>query len=256
LRSIGIIGAALPYVWPAVLFAQPAQTLRVLSSNGVRAPLVDARAAIETAIGSSLDIEFSTAASLADRIEAGEPFDVAVLTEALIERLVAGNHIVAESAITIARAGVGIGAQSTAPYRDVGSRDALRRVFLAAESVALTADGQSRPVVEAAFETLGIAWQMQPKIRLLGPGEAPDAVARGEAELVLTLVSEILPVTGVRLLGRLPDDLQDYVRFTVGISPSLREDGAARAFAGQLTAPPFLLALREHGLETLDESER
>ena len=55
------------------------------------------------------------------------------------------------------------------------------------------------------FERLGIAAEMQAKT-LLEPGsvQAADKVVAGEAEILLTLVSEILPVEGMELLGPLP----------------------------------------------------
>nr|NIW23858.1 solute-binding protein [Gammaproteobacteria bacterium] len=144
--------------------AEQAPTLRVLSSNGPRAPLEDVQAEIEAAIGYSLDIEFSTSVSLTDRIEAGESFDVAILTPALIGHLVAGNHVAAEPVPVFARSGVGVGAAISNIERDVGTVDALRATLLSAESITLTADGQSRRVSEAAFEALGIGAQLEQKI--------------------------------------------------------------------------------------------
>ena len=256
MKLSSIILAALICLLPDYILAQErsaAPSLRVLSSNGVRAPLEDAQKEIEAAIGYSLDIEFSTSASLTDRIEAGESFDVAILTPALIERLIAGGHVAAESTMAFARTGVGVGAASSRTERDVSTPDALRRTLLAAESVTLTADGQSRRVSEAAFESLGITEQMNPKTKLVGPGEGPFVVARGEAELVLTLISEILPVPGVELIGPFPDELQSYVVFTAGVSSA---DAAARDAGNQLVEQlrhaPMSRALLAHGLETLD----
>jgi hypothetical protein len=43
---------------------------------------------------------------------------------------------------------------------------------------------------------------------ILGPGsEVAETVARGEADLGVTLISEILPVTGVALGGELPSNI-------------------------------------------------
>lgn len=227
-------------------------SLRVLSSNGPRAPLEDIQAEIEAAIGYSLDIEFSTAASLTSRIEAGEPFDVAVLTPALIERLVTGGHVSAEPVVMFARSGVGVGAASSSVERSVDTVDAMRATLLAAESVTLTADGQSRRVSEAAFDALGIIEQMRPKIVLVGPGEGPHVVARGEAELVLTLVSEIVPVEGLELIGPFPAELQDYVSFAAGISAKTAQPNAARRLLEQLSSPAMIRALEPHGMEAMD----
>ena len=50
---------------------QAPATVRVLSSNGVRAVIEALQPEIERAVGHALSIEFSTAASLKTRIEAG-----------------------------------------------------------------------------------------------------------------------------------------------------------------------------------------
>jgi molybdate transport system substrate-binding protein len=235
------------------VFAQPATPpLRVLSSNGVRAVVEAFLPDAEAAIGRKLNIEFSTAASLKDRIANGEPFDVAILTPALIDALVAEQTIVAASRQNFARAGVGVGVRAGAPKPDVTTLDGLKRTLLAAESVTFTADGQSRVAIDRAFERLGIVAEMRAKTLLKGPGEAPHAVAAGEAEVVLTLTSEILPVPGVQLVGPLPPEVQNYVSFTAGRGASARDVAGADALLRYLASPRALAELGPHGMEPFD----
>jgi len=229
--------------------ARAQSSLHVLSSNGVKAVIEALQPRIERSIGQPLSIEFSTASSLAPAIEAGEPFDVAILTPALIERLIAVDLIARDSYVALARAGVGVGARPDGRARDVATPAALRQTLLAAESVAFTTGGQSRATIDAAFAQLGIASEMQQKTLLLGPGEAPGAVAAGRAELVLTLVSEILPVPGLVLLGPLPDELQGYVSFAAGRSSRAREGAAADALLRYLAGDELTAVLAEYGME-------
>jgi molybdate transport system substrate-binding protein len=235
------------------LLAQPAAPpLRVLSSNGVRAVVESLVPDLEAAIGRKLNIEFSTAASLKERIANGEPFDVAILTPTLIDALVAEQKIVAASRQNFARAGVGVGVRAGAAKPDVSTLDGLKRMLLAAKSVTFTADGQSRLTIDRAFERLGIVADMRAKTLLKGPGEPPHAVAAGEAEVVLTLVSEILPVAGVQLVGPLPPEVQSYVSFTAGRSASTRDAAGADALLRYLASPKALTELGAHGMEPYD----
>jgi molybdate transport system substrate-binding protein len=231
--------------------AQPT-AVRVLSSNGVQAVVEALREEIERAVGRPLAIEFSTAASLTRDIEGGKPFDVAILTPALIAELVMRQLVVADSRIDFARAGVGVGARPNSGSRDVSTPEALERTLLAAESVAFTADGQSRVTVDKAFDSLGIAVAMQAKTRLYGPGQAPAAVAAGEAELVLTLTSEILPVPGLELVGPFPSEVQGYVSFAAGRSAAARDTRAAGALLDFLAGAEFAAALAMHGMESVE----
>ncbi len=223
--------------------------LRVFSSNGVKAIIEERQADIERAIGRSLTVEFSTAASLKTRIAGGDAFDVAILTPALIDELAAAGAVDAASRTDIARAGVGVGVRVGAPIPDIDTSDALKRTLLAAGSVAFTAEGQSRATIDRTFDRLGIANAMRPKIALKGPGEAPTAVAAGEADLVLTLVSEILPVQGLRLVGPLPSDLQDYVMFTAARSAKAADADGAAALLRYLSSEDLAVILPAHGLQ-------
>ena len=234
---------------PGAVHAQSSE-LRVVSSNGVRSVVEALLPEIERAVGSPLAIEFSTAASLAREIAAGASFDVAILTPALIGELVTQGKIDPASRVEIARAGVGVGARAGTGARDVGDLAALERTLLEAESVAFTAQGQSRNTIERAFERLGITDDMQDKTILLGPGEAPVAVAAGEAELVLTLTSEILHVPGLELVGPLPAEVQSYVSFAAGRNAATERRAAADALLAFLAGPRFAAELAAHGMES------
>ena len=241
-----------PAACVSVVHAQP---LRVLSSNGVKAVIEDALGDIERTVGQPLSIEFSTATSLTQQITEGAAFDVAILTPALIDTLAEAGRIAPQSRVVFARAGVGVGARSGSGARDVSTPAALAHTVLAADSVAFTAGGQSRATIDAAFEQLGIAAQMAPKTILLGPGEAPAAVAAGRAELVLTLVSEILPVPGLELVGALPAELQRYVSFAAAQSATTRNVEAADALLRYLAGTGLAERLSLHGMESTKQEQ-
>ena len=121
--------------------------------------------------------------------------------------------------------------------------------LLHAKSIAFTADGASRATIDTAFASLGITSVMTPRFVLKGPGEAPAAVAKGEAELVMTLASEIAPVPGLQLLGTLPREVQGYVTFVAGRSSSAKDPDGANAVLRQLAEPSIRAALRTHLVE-------
>ena len=228
---------------------QTADPVRVLSSNGVKALVEALQPEIERTIGRPLAVEFSTATGLAARIEEGAPFDVAILTPPLLHALAARQLVAADSQVGIARSGVGVGARDGAPRADVGTPEALKAVLLDAASVAFTEGGQSRATIDAAYRRLGIEDAMRSKSILKGPGESPEAVAHGEAELVLTLISEILPVDGIQLLGPLPAELQGYVSFAGARSPAARDADAADRLLQFLAGPSADAARAATGME-------
>ena len=222
--------------------------LRVFSSNGVRVLLEEAQPVLERAAGRPIAFEFSTATALKRRIDGGDVPDVAVLTSGLIDALGTQGALAAASRRDVARVGVGVGIRTGAPPAPIDTADAVKALLLSARSVTFTAEGQSRAAIDAAFERLGIVDAMRGKTLLKGPGEAPGLVARGEAEVVLTLVSEMMDVPGLSLLGPFPPALQSYVTFTAARSATATDPGADRLVAA-LAGAEVAATLSRHGLE-------
>jgi molybdate transport system substrate-binding protein len=228
--------------------ADPPTPLRIFSSNGIRVLLEEAQPVLERAAGRSIAFEFSTATALKRRIDGGDVPDVAVLTSGLIDALTASGTLAAASRRDVARVGVGVGMRTGAPSAAIDTPDALKALLLSAQSVAFTAEGQSRTAIDGAFERLEIAEAMGAKSLLKGPGEAPGMVARGEAEVVLTLVSELMDVPGVSLLGPFPPALQTYVTFPGARRATATDPGVDRLVAA-LTDATVSATLSKHGLE-------
>jgi len=237
------------------LFAQNPQAgaapIRVLSSNGVKAAVEELQGQAERAIGHPLAIEFSTAASLKQRIENGEIFDVAIVTRESLDALVQQGKIDATTRTGVARTGVGVGFRKGVTKPDVRTSNAMKRTLLSAKSVAYTKDGASRSAIDAMFSRLGIAGDLERKTLLEPAGQAPLRVAEGKAELVLTLISEILPVPGIELAGPIPAEFQNYVAFEAGISAGSINPTAGRALIQFLTTPLAVRVLKSKGMETI-----
>lgn len=227
---------------------EPARTpLRVLSSNGVRELLLDVQPDLERVAGRAVAFDFSTAAALKRRLDGGEATDVAVLTTPLVNELTAQRKL--GPGRDVARVGVGVAVRSDAPARDVATPEALKALLLDARSITFTAEGQSRAAIDRAFERLGVADELAAKTILKGPGEAPGLVARGEAEVVLTLVSELIAVPGLKVLGPFPVELQQHVTFTAARSMAAADPAAADRVVEALAGAGVTGKLAGHGLE-------
>lgn len=233
---------------PQLVAQQPAE-VRVVSSNGMKAVMEELRPQFERAIGHPIAIEFSSAAALKKKIEAGEPFDFAVLTPDGIDDLIKQGKIAAGARADIARCGVGVGIRAGAPRPDISTPEALKQVLLNAKSITYAKDGASRILADQAFERLGIADKLKPKIILGQGGETQTSVAEGKADMVLTLISEIRPVPGIELLGPLPAQLQGYVSFAAGVSANARNPEAAKALLKLLSGPSATPVIKAKGME-------
>ena len=225
-------------------------TLRVLASNGVKAALEQLKSESETQAGRSIDITFGTSASTRQRIEAGEAFDVAILTADVIDELTKAGKIVPASRKPLGRSGIGIGVRAGTAKPDIKDADALKHVLLAERSLTYAADGASRPFIERMFGTLGITDVMKPKTILeQGSVRAAARVSGGEAGFIITLISEIVPVPGLEFVGPLPSEFQNYVSFAAGIGANARSVESARSLIAFLSSASASPAFTSKGIE-------
>lgn len=208
--------------------------LRVFASNGVKSAVEALTARLEEAGGGPVAVEFSTTADLRQRIEKGEPFDVAILTDDAMSALAKAGKL-SPTQTKVARVGIGVGYRQSAPKPDVTTAAALKQSLLNAKWIAYTPNGASFPTIDKMVQRLGIAKEFHDRSRLTGPGAAPAAVAKGEADLVITLISEILPEPGVVLAGPLPVDFQSYLGFSAAPSPTAARDARVASLIAFLT---------------------
>ena len=233
-------------VLPALATAQ-SPPLVVLSSNATRAALQQLAADMERVAGRAVEFRFANSAALRTRIEQGERFDVAVLTAAAIDALAANGKLARDSSADVAKAGVGVAIRTGITPPDISTPDALKKAFIAARSVAFVDQGATASIIRGIFDRFGIAAEMQAKTRLVPA--AAEAVARGEAEIGLTQISEILPVPGATLAGPLPGDLQVFTQFRAAAAAGSGVPDLARAVIAVMASPSSAGTFTASGLQ-------
>lgn len=249
LRFIALAVSAAGFV-----FAQsPAPgPLHLFVSSGIRPVVEQLQPQIEKAAGRPLMMEFGTTASLRQKIESGQAFDAAVLTTEVMDDLAKKGKISAAGLTGVARAGIGMGVRSGQPKPDIHTPDAIKNTLLHAKSVTYAQEGASRTYLEMMYDKLGIADQIKPKVILTGGSAiSGEKVAKGESDIILTLISEILPVQGVQLVGPLPSEFQHYVAFTAGLNPNSKNADSAKALLKTLGGPGVAPVLKSKGMEPL-----
>ena len=102
---------------------------------------------------------------------------------------------------------------------------------------------------EKLLERLGIAEVMRDKIVMGKSGRVAELVARGEAELAVQQIPELIPVKGAHYAGPYPAELQLYSTFCASVSTMCRHREAAKAFIAALTTPEAAALFKVAGLE-------
>jgi molybdate transport system substrate-binding protein len=229
-----------------------AAEIKVLSANGMREVMEDLGPKFERATGHKLTILFGTLGVLVQRVLSGEAADAIVTPRQGIDRLVSERKAT-EDVTTIARSGIGVIVRKGATKPDISTPDELRKTLLAAKSVTHldpAAGGTTGPHFMRVMERLGIADQMKPKI-VLHPNAraAGELVAKGEAEIGVNLVQELLPLPGIEVVGPLPGDLQLTLTFAAATLAGAKEPAAAKALIEFLRTPEAAAVIKSKGME-------
>jgi len=222
--------------------------IKVLSTIGVKSAVEELAPYFERRTGHRLAITFGVANVLKRQIEAGEAFDVAIMTAAVADDLIKQGKLVASTRTNIARGGIGVAVRAGAPKPDIGTVDALKRAVLEAKSITYAKEGGSGIYFAGLLERLGIAEAVRAKTKF-GAGNVAELVASGEAEMAVQLITELISERGVELVGPLPAEVQNYIVLTGGVGTQARDAATAREFLQFLTTPAAGRVFTTKGLE-------
>jgi len=101
----------------------------------------------------------------------------------------------------LARAGTGLAIKTGAPRPDISTDEKLKAFLLGVKSITHgdpAQGGFSTVYFVKTASTLGIAETLKAKTKFTPAGEGAVPVAKGESELGVGLMSEIIPVAGVQ----------------------------------------------------------
>ena len=229
-----------------------ADELKVLSAGAVRAIVSDLAESFRRETGHPVSLSFGTVGQTRQKLLSGEPVDLVIMTDVAVDALAAQGALVAGSRVDIARTGMGVGVRDGAPRPDISTTEAFKATLLQAKSLVYVdpAQGATSGVhFKSVLERLGIASAVAGKTQLVSGGYPAEKVAKGEAELVVHQISEIVPVKGVVLVGSLPPDLQKVTTYSAALATRSASPATARAFMAFLARPAFKAKFAEAGLD-------
>ena len=182
-----------------------AAELKIFGSRVTKVIVGELGPQFEKATGFKPVVVADVAAVMKRRIEAGEPFDLAVLVDFQIDDLIKSGKLLADSRADIMSSGIGVAVKRGAPKPDIGTVEAFKQTLLKAKSVTYLKEGASTIHLRKLFVQLGIADAIKAKAVETDGEMVSELVAEGKVELGLIVIPNIMSVPGAELVGPLPD---------------------------------------------------
>jgi molybdate transport system substrate-binding protein len=223
--------------------------IKILSTLAVQGAWPSLVQGYEESESIKVDVQFAPTNALLARIAAGEAADVTILTRAAIDELAAQRVVAADSVTNVAVSLVGIAVKAGAVRPDISSVDALTRALLGARSIAYSKIGASGVFFAALLERLGIAEAVKAKATVIPSGFTAELAARGDVELAVQQVSELMVVPGIDVVGPLPPGAESVTMFAAGVLARSEHPAQARQLLAYLCSPDAAPALAAAGLQ-------
>jgi molybdate transport system substrate-binding protein len=263
-----VLSALAGLAWPAAARAQGQgqpesrkQTrtlLNVITSGGFAAAFQEMQPEFEKSTGIKLTVtrgasQGSGPDTIGAQLRRGMAADVVIMSREGLDDLIAEKRIVAGSDLNLGQTPLGMAVRAGAPKPDISTVEAFKKTMLRAKSVTFPGSTTGIYMVKKLFPQLGIASEMAPKTTSTGVA----AVAKGDAEIAVQPVSELLHVPGTEFVGTLPKEIQYVSVFSAAMVAGSKEPKAvlatraleARKLLDFLTSEKAKAAIKASGME-------
>lgn len=236
---------------PIRVAAQPRGEIRVWTARALATVLAEVGSRFEKATGYTLVVTSDLPAGFARRADAGERFDLLISMSPTVDAWIKNGKVTASSRTDIARSGIGVEVRAGTRKPDITTVESFKRALLDARSIAYLKVG-SGIYLDRLFERLGIADSIKRKVVRPDSDIVSELVAKGEVELGMVVITQILTTKGVDFVGPLPPEIQTSLTFAAGVSSTSARPEIVRRLITFLTGPTATPVIRAQGMEPVE----
>jgi molybdate transport system substrate-binding protein len=229
-----------------------AAEIKVFSAGAIEPGLVRAIEAFKRASGDSVKVEFNTAPQLASRLAKGDVADVLIAPPTALDQQAKDGKVAADGRVTVGRVGAGVVMRAGLPSPDIATTAAFKQSVLGAESIVYNT-ASTGLYLEKLFERLGIADEIKAKTTRYPNGErVMEHLIHGKGnEIGFGAITEIklFESKGLKLVGPLPADVQNYTTYAAALMTGAPSPQAAKALLAFLGSAEAKQAFAAGGVE-------
>lgn len=232
--------------------AAQAQSIDILSAGAVEPGIVAAAEAYRKQNGTEVKVRFATAPMILKQMGEGAKADIVIAPPPVLDELAKAGRIDPATRTSVGRVGVGVASRAGGPTPDISSTDAVKKAVLTAESIVFNR-ASTGLYMDRLFDRLGITTEVTPKAKRYGNGEAVmEHLIKGSGnEFGFGAATEIVLFKdkGLRLLGPLPADIQNYTSYAATVHSGASNVNGAAAFMKFLAQPGTRKIFADGGVE-------
>lgn len=228
--------------------------LHILSGGAAKGIVGALEASFSAETGAALRGTFGAVGLMRDKLLAGAPCDVLILTAALIDGLTKDGHAVPGSSASLGRVKTGVAVRRGDASPDVSTPEALKAALTAARGIYFPDPEKATAGIHFVnvLRKLGIHEQVKGALRPY-PNGATAMHALGEAAepglIGCTQVTEILYTGGVTLVGALPQEFELATVYTAAVCARAEQPELARRLVALLTSDASRRVREQGGFE-------
>ena len=229
-----------------------AEQLKVMTSGGFTAAykLLGPQYAeqsgdtLDTILGPSMG---KAPEAIPNRLARGEQADVVIMVGYALDELIKQGKVDPASRVELADSRIGLVVKEGAAKPAINTDAELKAVLSQAKSVAYSDSASGVYVEKELFKKLG----MPAKGTMIQRVPVGEQVAKGDYEVGLQQVAELLPVKGVTFVGKIPEDVQSVTRFAAGIPVNAKHPEQAKALLQFMASPEAQQEVQSTGLDSV-----
>jgi molybdate transport system substrate-binding protein len=188
------------------------------------------------------------------KIKEGTFADLILLGPDALNELAAAGQVDAATIAPVFGSRIGLAVRTGAKKPDIGSDEALKQALLDAKSIGYSIGPSGEHFSKVVIVKLGIAEALRPKMTNIRGAPVGAGVARGEVEIGIHQIAELMPIAGIDIVGDLPADLNKTIIYATGLTTTIKHRAAATALASYLSLPSSVPVIQKNGMNPVAQA--
>ncbi|MCK1622859.1 substrate-binding domain-containing protein [Bradyrhizobium sp. 160] len=215
-------------------------TVNILSGGAAQGLVRGLTDAFNAQTGFGIDGEFGAVGIMADKLRAGKPADLVILTQALLAKLIGEKLVTASSIADIGQVETALAVRNRDPGVTVRTESDLREVLRSADAIYVpdTKASTAGQHVAKVLDQLGIGYEVASRLMIFANGATAMrelAASTAQTPIGCTQATEIIATDGIALSGSLPPGCELVTMYTAGMTARAAHPKEAAALIALLT---------------------